>query len=163
MDIGSAARHRVAIYFTQFYLKSGFTAADYAYYSRHLKEGVGRHNFGTIASDGEPTYLISNHQILVLTMNVRSLDNIHLRVQEHLMDVSGFNVTYEMILRNKTVRNDDCIYHHCSFTGNCYAASDFNKYKCECFAGYFGKECQYDGSCGPNSSSEVCRNGGTCR
>ncbi|XP_055940487.1 uncharacterized protein LOC129971045 [Argiope bruennichi] len=157
------AGYKVAVYFTQFYMKRGLVAADYTYYSQHLQTGVGKFEFGTISSDDEPTYLVSNQQILVLTMNVRSLDNIHLRVREHILDVSGFNITYEMILKNETVRNDACIYHHCSFTGYCYASADFNKYACKCFNGYFGEECQYDDACGPNSTSEVCQNGGTCR
>ncbi|GFQ97204.1 CUB and sushi domain-containing protein 1 [Trichonephila clavata] len=154
---------KVSVYFTQFYMKKGITAADYTYYSSHIKAGVGKYDFGIISSNDEPTYLVSNQQILVLTMNVRSLDNIHLRVRENLLDVSGFNITYEMILRNETVREDSCIYHHCSFTGNCFATADFSSYICKCFANYFGEECQYDDTCGPNSTSSVCLNGGTCR
>ncbi|GFU38043.1 uncharacterized protein NPIL_449051, partial [Nephila pilipes] len=154
---------KVSMYFTQFYMKKGITAADYTYYSRHIKAGVGRYDFGIISSDDEPTYLVSNQQILVLTMNVRSLDNIHLRVREHLLDVSGFNITYEMILSNETVRGDPCIYHHCSFTGNCFVSTDYRSYTCKCFTNYFGEECQYDDTCGPNSTSSVCLNGGTCR
>ncbi|GBM80978.1 hypothetical protein AVEN_156795-1 [Araneus ventricosus] len=155
--------YKVSVYFTQFYMKRGLIAADYTYYSQHIQAGVGRYDFGVISSDDEPTYLVSNQQILVLTMNVRSLDNIHLRVREHILDVSGFNITYEMILKNETVREDSCIYHHCSFTGYCYASADFTRYACKCFNGYFGEECQYDDACGPNSTSEVCQNGGTCR
>ncbi|GFX26303.1 CUB and sushi domain-containing protein 1 [Trichonephila clavipes] len=154
---------KVSVYFTQFYMKRGLTAADYTYYSRHIKAGVGKYDFGIITSNDEPTYFVSNQQILVLTMNVKSLDNIHLRVREHLLEVSGFNITYEMILRNETVRQDSCIYHHCSFTGNCFAIADFSSYICKCFANYFGEECQYDNTCGPNSTSSVCLNGGTCR
>ncbi|XP_071037511.1 fibropellin-3-like [Parasteatoda tepidariorum] len=154
---------KVAVYFTQFYLKRGFTATEYSHYVREIRSGVGRLDFGAISASSEPTYLVSNQRILVLNMRVRNLDNIHLRVREHLIDVFGFNITYELIKKNESIREDLCINHHCSFTGYCLASSDFDNYSCGCFANHFGDECQYDDDCGPTATSGVCQNGGTCR
>ncbi|KAG8180135.1 hypothetical protein JTE90_027088 [Oedothorax gibbosus] len=154
---------RVAVYFTQFYLKTGLSAADYSYYATRLHAGMDRHDFGSVDASKEPTYLVSNQRVLVLRLRVSRLNNIHLRVREHLLDAAGFNVTYEVVGSSSGVRNDACIYHHCSFTGMCFATSDFTSYACSCFGGYFGDECQHDDSCGPTATDNVCRNGGTCR
>ncbi|KFM59438.1 hypothetical protein X975_03400, partial [Stegodyphus mimosarum] len=140
-------------------MKSGLRAIEFDHYNRDLKMEIGRFDFGIISSTHEPTYLITNKRFLVLDMRIRTLENVHLRVREHLMDAFGFNITYEMIPKKQRVRKDPCIYHHCSFTGYCYASSNFEAYNCHCFEGYFGKECQYDNYCGPTSKQKICFNG----
>nr|XP_042904388.1 uncharacterized protein LOC110282116 isoform X2 [Parasteatoda tepidariorum] len=151
----------VAVYFTQFYMREGLKATEYAYYSANVK--MGKTEFGTISSEREPTYLVSNKNVLVLDFNVREIANIHMRVREYLLDVFGFNITYEFLSRNESERKDACLYHHCSFNGNCYASAKYDKYYCSCFSKYFGEECQYDAECGPEASRNMCQNGGTCR
>ncbi|GFS30105.1 uncharacterized protein TNIN_411061 [Trichonephila inaurata madagascariensis] len=151
----------IAIYFTQFYMREGLRATEYAYYSPNVK--MGKVEFGTINSEREPTYLVSNKPVLVLDFYVREVANIHMRVREYLLDVFGFNITYEFLSKNESVRKDACLYHHCSFTGNCYASPGYDKYYCSCFSKYFGEECQYDVECGPDASRNMCQNGGTCR
>ncbi|XP_035231590.1 CUB and sushi domain-containing protein 3-like [Stegodyphus dumicola] len=151
----------IAVYFTQFYMREGLKATEYAYHSPNVK--MGKNEFGTISSEREPTYLVTNKPVLVLDFAVRELANIHMRVREYLLDVFGFNITYEFLSRNESMRKDDCLYHHCSFTGNCYANAGFDKYYCNCFSKYFGDECQYDSECGPTASRNMCQNGGTCR
>ena len=154
---------KIAVYFTQFYLKTGFSASEFAHFIKDIGVGVSKSDFGIISSKDEPTYLVSNQRILVLNLHVYSLDNVHLRVTEHLLEVYGFNITYEILRENESVRQDGCINHHCSFTGFCLASEDLLSYSCDCVAGYFGEECQYDEDCGPTSSTKVCYNGGTCR
>jgi hypothetical protein len=44
---------------------------------------------------------------------------------------------------------------------NAYIDSRF--YKCQCFPGFFGTDCQYGPSCDPDRNVEVCQNGGKCR
>lgn len=151
----------IAVYFTQFYMREGLTATEYAYYSQNVK--MGKTEFGTISSDREPTYLVSNKPVLVLDFKVKETANIHMRVREYLLDVFGFNITYEFLSRNESVRKDACLYHHCSFTGNCYASAGYDQYSCNCFSKYFGDECQYDMECGPTATRNMCQNGGTCR
>ncbi|GIY13775.1 uncharacterized protein CDAR_531501 [Caerostris darwini] len=151
----------IAVYFTQFYMREGLKATEYAYYSPNVK--MGKAEFGTINSEREPTYLVSNKPVLVLDFAVREVANIHMRVREYLLDVFGFNITYEFLSKNESVRKDACLYHHCSFTGNCYSSPGFDKYYCSCFSKYFGEECQYDAECGPDASRNMCLNGGTCR
>ncbi|KFM79287.1 Procollagen C-endopeptidase enhancer 2, partial [Stegodyphus mimosarum] len=147
----------IAIYFTQFYMREGLTVTEYAFFSETLY--MGKKEFGMISSDREPTYLVSNKPVLVLDFLVGESGNIHMRVREYLLDVFGFNITYEIISRNETVRKDACLYHHCSFTGYCYAVSFFTSYSCHCFADFYGPECQYNPGCEPGSRS-MCDNGG---
>lgn len=150
----------IAVYFTQFYMREGLTVTEYAFFSETLY--MGKKEFGMISSDREPTYLVSNKPVVVLDFLVRESGNIHMRVREYLLDVFGFNITYEIVGRNESVRKDACLYHHCSFTGSCYATYQFKGYSCKCFADFYGSECQYNPDCEPESGS-VCKNGGTCR
>ncbi|GBM37511.1 hypothetical protein AVEN_224395-1 [Araneus ventricosus] len=150
----------IAIYFTQYYMREGMTVTEYAFFSETLY--MGKKEFGMISSDREPTYLVSNKPVLVLDFLVRESGNIHMRVREHLLDVFGFNITYEIVGRNETVRKEACIYHHCSYAGSCYAAAFFTGYLCHCFADFYGSECQYSPGCEPGAES-MCQNGGTCR
>lgn len=151
----------IAVYFTQYYMRDGVRAAEYALYTEGLK--MEKEDYGILSSDKEPTYLITNKHILVLEFSVRETGNIHLRIRQFFLDVFGFNITYEMIDKTQNVRKDECLYHHCSFTGKCFASSDFESYYCSCFSDFFGKECQYNESCGPTAVNNLCMNGGTCR
>lgn len=150
----------IAVYFTQFYMREGLTVTEYAFFSETLY--MGKKEFGMISSDREPTYLVSNKPVVVLDFLVRESGNIHMRVREYLLDVFGFNITYEIVGRNETVRKDACLYHHCSFTGSCYAVAQFKGYVCQCFDDFYGSECQYNPGCEPESGT-LCHNGGTCR
>ncbi|XP_067123304.1 uncharacterized protein [Centruroides vittatus] len=151
----------VAVYFTQYYMRDGLRAAEYTLYTEGLK--MEKEDFGILNSDKEPTYLITNKHILVLEFSVRETGNIHLRIRQFFLDVFGFNITYEIIGKNQNVRKDECLYHHCSFTGKCFATADYESYYCSCFSDFFGKECQYNESCGPTAANTLCMNGGTCR
>lgn len=161
--IEAPVNHKIAIYFTQFYMKTGFSATEFAHYNSHINAGVNKAEFGIISSKHEPTYLVSNQRILVLKLVIYSADNVHLRVTEHLLETFGFNITYEFLQKKENVRKDSCIYHHCSFTGICKASENLDRYRCHCVTGYFGEECQYDEKCGPTSTIPACYNGGTCR
>ncbi|KAL3203777.1 hypothetical protein MRX96_053169, partial [Rhipicephalus microplus] len=98
---------------------------------------------------------------------VREPGNIHHRVLDLFLDVYGFNLTYEMLEANESMRADPCLGHHCSFTGVCLAAADWSRYSCACLGDFYGDECQFSPRCGPDSaarsSSSLCNNGGTCR
>ena len=53
--------------------------------------------------------------------------------------------------------------HTLIFSGTCWAEYDFSKYKCHCFPGFFGEECQYGPYCNPQNDVNMCKNGGKCR
>ncbi|KAG8181875.1 hypothetical protein JTE90_007200 [Oedothorax gibbosus] len=158
--IEAPADRVIALYFSQFYMREGVTVIEYAFYSDTLH--MGEKELGSVSSDHQPTFLVSNKPVLVLDFLVRESSNVHLRVREYLLDVFGFNITYEIVGRNESARKDACIYDHCSYSGSCFASVEFAGYACHCFGGHYGEECQYSPGCEPGSES-TCLNGGTCR
>lgn len=161
--IEAAPRQRVALYLTQFYMREGVTLSEYVFYSDE-QMNMGGTTIGTISSEAEPTHVLSNKPVLVLDFQVRESGNIHLRVLDLFLEVYGFNLTYEVVEANGSLRLDACLGHHCSFTGLCLASADWSGYACSCLADFYGDECQFSPRCGPNTrGSSLCHNGGTCR
>lgn len=125
----------IILYLTQFYLKDGLKATEYAYYHDD-RIAAGRNELG-IVSELE-TFLLTKKPMLVLELDIKDVTNIHLRVMEHFLDVYGFNITYEMVSKDElngtfAVRQDACSAQQCSFNGNCYVSSNFENYYCSCF------------------------------
>lgn len=162
----AAPRQRVALYLTQFYMREGVTVSEYLFYSDE-QLNMGGTLIGSITSETEPTHVLSNKPVMVIDFQVREPGNIHHRVLDLFLDVYGFNLTYEMLEANESMRADPCLEHHCSFTGVCLAAADWSRYSCACLGDFYGDECQFSPRCGPDSasrsSSSLCHNGGTCR
>ena len=53
----------------------------------------------------------------MIFLKVTDTGNIHLRVGDFLMDVYGFNITYEIVDINTNLRTDACSVYKCSFLG----------------------------------------------
>jgi hypothetical protein len=155
---------RIVLYLTQFYLHNSFRVAEFSYYSEDTNGRAtwrGRYDFGEI--NFEEAYLASSKPYLLIDFRVTDINNIHLRVDEYLLDVYGFNITYEMVDEDTPVRTDACTVIKCSFLGHCLAAANLDTYKCHCFPSYYGDECQYGPSCDPDKGINMCLNGGKCR
>ena len=151
---------KIMLYLTQFYLRESVRIAEYDLYSSE-DFYVGKEDLGVISFE-ETTWLMGYKPYMVITFDVRELGSIHLRVESFLLDVYGFNVTYEVIDEKEEPRNDGCSVVECSFLGNCLASHDF-KYQCHCFDGYYGDECQFGPYCDPELQINLCKNGGRCR
>ncbi|XP_077496934.1 uncharacterized protein LOC144107686 isoform X2 [Amblyomma americanum] len=161
----ASPRQRVALYLTQFYMREGVTVSEYLFYSDE-QLNMGGTLIGSISSESEPTHVLSNKPVMVIDFQVREPGNIHHRVLDLFLDVYGFNITYEMLEANESLRTDPCLGHHCSFTGVCLAAAEWSRYSCSCLGDFYGDECQFSPRCGPDSNSRatsLCHNGGTCR
>ena len=152
--------HKIVLYFTQYYLRESFMVAEYTYYQDE-QFNTGRNNLGEVGFDQYS--LISYKPYLVIDFMVRQLGNIHLRVDEFLLDVYGFNITYEIVDNDKVERLDVCTVYRCSFLGNCLATADYEDYSCHCFRGYYGDGCQFGRYCNPEKGINFCRNDGKCR
>lgn len=125
---------------------------------------VSKTDLGHVSFEDEVTMLVAYKPYLVLNFHVGPvMNNMHLRVEDFLLDVYGFNITYEIIPEAASLRNDACSVFECSFLGNCLVSSDFRKYHCECFDGFYGDRCQFGPYCDPAIGMNMCRNGGTCR
>ena len=109
------------------------------------------------------TSLTVHKKFTLLELSITSLDNLHLRVDDFLMEVHGFNITYDIKPLDSPDDTESCSVFMCSFLGNCYASSDFSTYYCSCFSGHFGAQCQYGPYCDPQQGVNTCQNGGVCR
>ena len=154
--------HKLILYFTQYYMRESFQVTVFDYYQddRHYR---GRHELGEISFEDEVTQYTVYKSYLLLEFQVEEIGNIHLRVDDFLLDVYGFNITYEVVPVNEPPRQDACSVYKCSFLGSCMATANFETYKCHCFGPYFGDECQYGPYCDPENGLNMCYNNGKCR
>lgn len=154
---------KTILYFTQFYVRLSFHVAEFDYYEND-RNYSGLNELGAISFIDILTSIVAYKPYVVITfMTPADISNIHLRVDEYLLDVHGFNITYEVVDWDQSVREHMCSVHDCSFLGNCLANADFSNYTCHCFEGYFGGQCQYGPYCDPKRNINMCKNGGECR
>ncbi|XP_065569641.1 uncharacterized protein LOC136033020 isoform X2 [Artemia franciscana] len=114
-----------------------------------------------------------------IEVDLKTLKNANIRVLDNLLDIYGFNITYEIVPASTAgskspwrIRGDapgECASPaSCSYNGHCYASSDFKNYSCSCFPNYWGSNCQKGYQCNSkddNASVEErnpCQNGGSC-
>ncbi|ELU16131.1 hypothetical protein CAPTEDRAFT_140026 [Capitella teleta] len=154
--------YKAVVYFTQFYVRHGFTMAEYELYEDE-DFYIGKTDLGTVNFEEEMESVQPYKPYLVLRFNVGpTMGNMHLRVEHFLLDVYGFNITYEIIPKVEP-QTPACSVHNCSFLGNCLASRDYRQYTCQCFDGFYGEHCQFGPYCDPAIGMNMCRNGGTCR
>jgi len=154
----------VAIFLSQFYLRDGFKATEYAFLDSNLN--VGKRELGPVTIDAESAILLTTKPILVLELELYDASNIHVRVMDFFLDVYGFNITYQLVpkdMRLDSLTRIGCSAAQCSFTGTCYASLDHSVHYCQCFPGYFGRRCQYGPGCDPSRGINQCKNNGACR
>ncbi|XP_052777022.1 uncharacterized protein LOC128214543 isoform X2 [Mya arenaria] len=154
---------QIIIYFTQFYMKDSVFVSRYDAY-KSITTHVGQENLGEILWEYDLSIpLVTHKPYLLLRMDVDFIGNRHIRVIDHLLEVFGFNITYEIIDYTAPVKQT-CSVKGCSYLGKCLAVQDFSDFYCECFdEKFFGDECQYGPHCDPNNNLNLCLNGGKCR
>lgn len=127
----------IFLYLTQFYLKDGLRATEYAYYHSDTIF-AGRKDLGMISCESNITFLLTKKPVLVLELDIREITNIHLRVMNHVLDVFGFNITYEIVGKDASgairPRPDVCSALQCTFNGECLVSKNFERYYCSCYA-----------------------------
>ncbi|XP_078047344.1 uncharacterized protein LOC144475377 isoform X2 [Augochlora pura] len=152
----------IVVYLTQVYVYKGLRFTEYAYYeSESMNYGAALIKEVTEWNVFEFRWLRSFRPFLVVEFELDRLEGNHLRVLNDLLDVYGFNVTYEMT--EVEPNSDSCSVQHCSFTGNCLVSADYNNFWCDCFEDFSGKTCNEGPLCFDDSRKHVCQNGGTCR
>jgi hypothetical protein len=111
----------INVYLTQQYVLSGLTFKEYMYYSDDFKVPS---EMETVVKDDNVTRTASvqaNSPFLEISFQLDNLYGTHLRVMDHLLDVYGFNITYEV----DVPKAYQCSSQLCSFLGNCYASSNY--------------------------------------
>ncbi|XP_052896491.1 uncharacterized protein LOC128303547 [Anopheles moucheti] len=146
----------IVLYLTQQYVLGGLRFTEYMYYSDDYK--VPSMNVYELSEDDVTSvpWIRFNSPYLEIRFTMDSLYGTHLRALDRLLDVYGFNITYEV----DTVKPHTCNALRCRFLGNCYAKQDFSSYYCDCYAGFSGPDCGDGPLC---KDANVCENGGTCK
>uniref|UniRef100_A0A8D8PDV1 Sushi, nidogen and EGF-like domain-containing protein 1 n=1 Tax=Culex pipiens TaxID=7175 RepID=A0A8D8PDV1_CULPI len=146
----------IVVYLTQQYVLSGLRFTEYMYYSEDFK--VPSENVFEL-SEYDVTnvpWIKFNSPYLEIRFTMEALYGTHLRALDHLLDVYGFNITYEV----DKVKPYQCNALQCRFLGHCYAKQDYSAYYCDCYAGFSGLDCGNGPLC---KDSHICENGGTCK
>lgn len=114
----------IIVYLSQLYVYRGLSFTEYAYYE---SESV---SFGAASLDAinegnvfELGWLRTFRPYLVVEFHLDRLEGNHVRVLDKLLDVYGFNLTYEIIEGQENPTS--CSLKGCSFAGNCLLASDY--------------------------------------
>uniref|UniRef100_A0AAG5DCH6 EGF-like domain-containing protein n=1 Tax=Anopheles atroparvus TaxID=41427 RepID=A0AAG5DCH6_ANOAO len=146
----------IVVYLTQQYVLGGLRFTEYMYYSDDYK--VPSMNVYELSEDDvtRVPWIRFNSPYLEVRFTMDSLYGTHLRALDRLLDVYGFNITYEV----DAVKAHTCNALHCRFLGNCYAKQDFSSYYCDCYPGFSGPDCGDGPLC---KDAHVCENGGTCK
>ncbi|XP_053691965.1 fibropellin-1-like [Sabethes cyaneus] len=146
----------IVVYLTQQYVLSGLRFTEYMYYSEDYK--VPSRNVFVLSEDDVTNvpWIKFNSPYLEIRFTMDNLYGTHLRALDRLLDVYGFNITYEV----DSVKPYQCNALQCRFVGNCYAKHDYSSYYCECYPGFSGIDCGYGPLC---KDSHICENGGTCK
>ncbi|XP_033170328.1 uncharacterized protein LOC117147518 [Drosophila mauritiana] len=149
----------IVVYLTQLYVLSGLKFTEYMYYSDDFK--VPAHRVFTLTEDDvtQVTWVQFHSQYLEIRFTMATLDGTHLRALDRLLDVYGFNITYEV---QNDVKTTQCNTLQCRFLGDCYASEDYSSYGCSCFPGFSGSDCGHGPLC-KDLHTNVCQNGGTCK
>ncbi|KAK0089359.1 hypothetical protein PV325_007704 [Microctonus aethiopoides] len=140
----------IVVYLTQLYVYKGLTFTEYAYYESELT-----HYGATVIkkiTEGnvlEYRWFKTSRPFLVIEFELDRLEGNHIRVLHDLLNVYGFNITYEMT--ETDVNPESCTIRDCSFLGNCILNAD-----------YKGHKCSNGPLCMDENRNTVCRNGGTC-
>ena len=150
------------VHFTQFYLTSHFTVQYFQdYTNREMYRNESK--LMTMNAYHDVYSLVIPAPYTVLRFGVHEMGDINVRVLERMMDVYGFNITYEFVNSTAEYNKETCTAYHCSYLGNCLASEDLTEYKCHCFDNYFGEFCHYGPDCNLQTKTIMCNNVGTCR
>ncbi|XP_011168055.1 uncharacterized protein LOC105201654 [Solenopsis invicta] len=152
----------IVVYLTQLYVFKGLRFTEYAYYeSETMNFGAALVKEVTEGNVFEYRRLRTFRPFLVVEFELDRLEGNHVRVLNDLLDVYGFNVTYEMTEEHPNP--DSCTIRDCSFAGNCLVSGDYTSFWCDCFDGFSGRSCNEGPLCFNDEHIPVCQNGATCR
>lgn len=150
----------IYVYLTQLYVFEGLMFEEYQIYDdTYQLNGRVLHTV-TENNVTKVSYIHSKQGYLVITLKLDTIESTHLRVLDHLLDVYGFNITYEISVGD--VRPDRCTMLDCGFTGFCY--DYYTKFSCDCFEGFAGPSCSQGANslCTNHKGHTACNNGATC-
>ncbi|XP_034175708.2 uncharacterized protein LOC117602168 isoform X2 [Osmia lignaria lignaria] len=157
-----AANSSIVVYLTQVYVYKGLSFTEYAYYeSENMNFGATLIKEITEGNVFEYRWFRTFRPFLVVEFELDRLEGNHVRVLNDLLDVYGFNVTYQMT--EDAPNSNSCSVQRCSYTGDCLVSADYTNFWCNCFDGFSGKDCNEGPLCFEDDHNAICQNGGTCK
>lgn len=85
-------------------------------YLRCLRDRVTEQNVTSV------DWVRTQRNYLVVDFTLERLEGNHLRVLDDLLDVYGFNITYEV---SRMARHHPCSVSNCSMSGHCFVSQDY--------------------------------------
>ncbi|XP_054277561.1 uncharacterized protein LOC128996328 [Macrosteles quadrilineatus] len=151
--------YSIVVYFTQLFVSSGLTFTEFDYYEADSTFQLGGRLIHKVTEQNVTSvkWLLTHRHYLVIDFTMDRLEGNHLRVLDGLLDVFGFNFTYES---GGPVSNNSCSVVGCSLSGHCYASRQFGEYWCDCYPGFSGEDCGHGPLC---EEDNVCLNSAVCR
>lgn len=113
----------VEVYFTQLFVTDGLTITEYSQYPPDFGFVTVREVFNKSHISQYGQSMLTTLPYLVIRFRLDRLEGNHIRVHDDLMDVYGFNITYEMRPVGNE-REDVCSLLLCSYSGNCLGNAD---------------------------------------
>lgn len=114
----------IIVYFTQLYVATGLKFTEFDYYEPDSTFQLGGRVVHEVTEQNvtSVTRVVTMRQYVVVDFVLDRLEGNHLRVLDDLLDVYGFNITYETNLKEPV---KSCSVVNCSLTGHCYASHDY--------------------------------------
>lgn len=113
----------IVVYFTQQYVLNGLKFTEYLYYTEDYKVPSQQSSFvwneDTVT---QVSWVQFQSPYLEIKFTMTNLHGTHIRSLNRLLDVYGFNITYEV----DEVKPYQCSALQCRFSGNCYVKQDFS-------------------------------------
>ncbi|XP_039292470.1 uncharacterized protein LOC111052935 isoform X2 [Nilaparvata lugens] len=158
----------IVVYLTQLFVTTGLRFTESLFYDPELSYSLGE-KFGekllhsvTEKNCRSTSWLRTDAKFLIVDFELDQLEGNHLRSLGGLLDVYGFNITYEARSDSSDpVREPTCSVVDCSYEGHCYAADNFTEFYCDCFSGFEGNDCSQGPLC--SLENNMCMNNSTCR
>lgn len=114
----------IIVYFTQQFVLSGLKFTEYAYYSDDIKVKSDHAPFELNEQTATQVSWVQFYsQFLEIKFTMGNLYGTHLRALDRLLDVYGFNITYEM---DEIPKPYQCNALQCRYLGHCYATQNFS-------------------------------------
>lgn len=108
----------IVVYLTQLFVFEGLSFEEYETYDRRYNI-LGKHIHTVLENNvSKVRWVRTNQNVLVVTFQLQSIENTHLRILDYFLDVYGFNITYE--ITSEPIRSSSCFMSDCGFTGICY-------------------------------------------
>ncbi|KAF4527219.1 hypothetical protein B566_EDAN010561 [Ephemera danica] len=126
LNVSNSPDSYIVIWFTQLYVLNGLKITEYVALEDSTTYDLG----GQVLLDSSThaqllnyTWVRSMMPFLVIELQLEQLEGNHVRTRDNLLDVFGFNVTYELMPRDKEPSSFPrrCSVVECSYTGDCIA------------------------------------------